>query len=320
MRPVPRPPRLAATTLGIAIAACAHAPDGLAPEAALVAAIDEIGLTTDAAVLVGTGDIASCERPDPPAATAALVRAVLERAPDALVFTTGDHAYPDGTPEEFEACYDPVWGEFNSRTVPTPGNHDYETEHAAGYFGYFEIFRERPEARRGGYYDLDIGAWRIVVLNSLLPLEPDSPQLAWVEQRLEAEPSRCLLATWHHPLRSSGFHGWLPWDRGRDTDVLWRPLSRHGVDVILNGHDHVYERFARLDADGRPDPDGARQFTVGTGGAELHPIVRQRRYSEYLTNETYGVLVLILRDDSYEWAYVGTDGVVHDRSAEPVPC
>lgn len=315
-----RPRRVAAMALAIMSAGCAHAPESLLPEASLAAAIGEIDFPADAAVLVGTGDIASCERPEGPAATAALVRAVIDRVPEAVVFTTGDHAYPDGTPEEFEACFDPAWGEFNSRTVPTPGNHDYETEHAEGYFGYFDIFRERPEARLGGYYDLELGSWRIVVLNSLLPLEPDAPQLAWLDERLDAVPSRCLLAIWHHPLRSSGFHGWWPWDRGRDTDVLWRRLSRHGVDVILNGHDHVYERFARLDADGRPDPEGARQFTVGTGGAELHPIIRGRRHSEHLTNETYGVLVLMLRAGGYEWAFVGTDGVVHDRSLEPVPC
>jgi len=305
--------------LATVTAACEHAP-AIAPEAALAAVVDELDFPADAAVLVGAGDIASCEQPEGPMATAALMRAVIERAPEALVFTTGDHAYPDGSPERFEACYEPVWGEFNSRTVPSPGNHDYETENAEGYFGYFALFRERPEAKGNGYYDLRHGAWRIVVLNSLLPLEPRSPQLAWIDERLGGEPSRCLLAIWHHPSRSSGFHGWWPWDRGRDTDVFWKRLARHGVDVILNGHDHVYERFARLDADGRPHPDGARQFTVGTGGAELHPIVRQRRHSEYLTNETYGVLVLILHADGYEWAFVGTDGLVHDRSGEPVAC
>ena len=306
--------------LAAALTGCAHAPNPIAPEAALAAAIAAIDLPPDAAVLVGTGDIASCERPDAPAATAALMRAVIERAPEAIVFTTGDHAYPSGTPEEFEACYEPAWGEFNARTVPTPGNQDYETEHAAGYFGYFEIFRERPDARRRGYYDVELGTWRIVVLNSLLPLEPDTAQVEWLERRLEAAPSRCLLAIWHHPLRSSGFHGWMPWDRGRDTGVFWRPLARHGADVILNGHDHLYERFERLDANGRPDPGGERKFTVGTGGADLHPILWQRRRSEFATNTTYGVLVLMLRPDSYEWAFVGTDGIVHDRSVKPVAC
>lgn len=305
--------------LAMAAVACEHTP-AIAPEASLVAVLDELDVPASASVLVGAGDIASCEELAGAVATAALVRAMIERTPDAVVFTTGDHAYPDGSPEQFEACYEPAWGEFNARTVPAPGNHDYETEGAEGFFGYFDVFRERSEARGGGYYDVTLGAWRIVVLNSLLPLEPRSPQLEWIDRRLDAEPSGCLLAIWHHPLRSSGFHGWLPWDRGRDTDVLWERLARHGVDVILNGHDHVYERFARLDADGRPRSDGARQFTVGTGGADLHPIVRRRRHSEYLTNETYGVLVLILHADGYEWAFVGTDGVVHDRSDERVAC
>src|SRR5690606_16750663 len=243
--------------LAMAAVACEHTP-AIAPEASLVAVLDELDVPASASVLVGAGDIASCEELAGAVATAALVRAMIERTPDAVVFTTGDHAYPDGSPEQFEACYEPAWGEFNARTVPAPGNHDYETEGAEGFFGYFDVFRERSEARGGGYYDVTLGAWRIVVLNSLLPLEPRSPQLEWIDRR--------------------------------------------------------------LDADGRPRSDGARQFTVGTGGADLHPIVRRRRHSEYLTNETYGVLVLILHADGYEWAFVGTDGVVHDRSDERVAC
>src|SRR5690606_30994586 len=100
---------------------------------------------------------------------------------------------------------------------------------------------------------------------------------------------------------------------GRDTDAFWEVLLRHGGDVVLNGHDHIYERYAKLDADGRPAEAGMRQFTVGTGGAGLHPIIRRRRGSEVLLNDTYGVLVLLLRPDRYEWLYVGADGTVRDR-------
>lgn len=308
------------TVLAIALAGCGHAPSFIAPDRVLERTVGTLDIAAGAAVLAGTGDIASCDMLDGAAATAAIVSAVIEHAPGALVFTTGDHAYPSGTAEEFQKCYEPTWGAFNERTVPTPGNHDYETPNASGYFDYFAVFRQRPEARRGGYYALEHGVWRIVVLNSLLPLDEGTEQLEWADALLANDPAECLLAIWHHPLRSSGFHGWLPWDRGRDTDVLWRALAPHGVDVILNGHDHVYERFAIVDTDGRTDPDGARQFTVGTGGAELHPVIGRRRHSEYLTNDTYGVLVLMLRDGGYEWAFVGTDGVVHDVSDAPVPC
>lgn len=301
------------------LAGCAPVPERIAREEDLAAAIAALDISADAEVLVGAGDIASCSEPEGAAATGILIAEVLARAPEALVFTTGDHAYPDGTPEEFEACYEPAWGAFNARTIPTPGNHDYRTPEAAGYYGYFEVFQRRPEAVGRGYFTLQLGEWRILVMNSLLPLEPDSPQIDWVKQ-LAAEPADCVLAIWHHPLRSSAFHGWQPWDRGRDTDVFWKALAPLGVDVILNGHDHVYERFAPLDVRGRPSADGARQFTVGTGGAELHPVIGKRRHSEYLINETYGVLLLLLRSGSYEWAFIGTDGVVHDRSTGATEC
>lgn len=299
---------------------CVHQPMQIASSDALEAAVAALDIPADAAVLVGAGDIADCERPEAPAATGTLIRAVLERAPGARVFTAGDHAYPDGTPEQFADCYAPAWGDFNARTAPTPGNHDYRTPGASGYFGFFEIFAAQPGAKPTGYYAFKHGDWLVIALNSLLAVEPDAVQTRWLEALLEERSTECMLAIWHHPLRSSAFHGYLPWDEGRDTRAFWDVLLRHGVDVVLNGHDHVYERFAELDARGRPDDAGIRQFTVGTGGAELHPIVRQRAGSEFLTNETYGVLVLMLRRGQYEWAFVGVDGVVHDRSAAPEMC
>ena len=135
-----------------------------------------------------------------------------------------------------------------------------------------------------------------------------------------ASDAECVLAAWHHPLRSSAFHGYWPWDAGRDTTPFWDVLLRHGADVVLNGHDHVYERFSKLDADGRPSEDGIRQFIVGTGGAGLHPIIRRRAGSDVLLNETYGVLVLTLGAGRYAWAFVGADGAVHDRSESPEAC
>ena len=307
---------LAATVL---LGGCLHAPVDIAPQAALAATIESLDLG-DAAVLVGTGDIADCDDLAGAAATGELIRRVLDSHPEALVFTTGDHAYPDGSPEEFAACYEPVWGDFNARTVPTPGNHDYETPDAGGYFDYFDVFAAHPAARPRGYYAVEHGDWLIVVLNSLLHIDAGSVQLRWLETQLAERGADCVIAIWHHPVRSSAFHGYLPWERGRRTAAFWEVLERHGADVILNGHDHVYERFAKLDAAGRRDAAGIRQFTVGTGGAGLHPIVLQRRHSEYLTNDVYGVLVLALRSGEYEWAFVGSDGAIHDRSAAPEAC
>lgn len=311
---------------GIALAAaagllpgCLHAPARYAGGNALAAAVAALELPEDAAVLVGGGDIADCDDLAGARATAELIELVLERATEAIVFTTGDHAYPSGTPTEYAACYAPTWGRFNARTAPTPGNHDYETPGASGYFAYFDVFAARPGARPTGYYAFEHGTWLVVVLNSLLAVEPGSAQLRWLEHLLAENRTECIVAIWHHPLRSSALHGYLPWDVGRDTVAFWDVLERHGADVVLNGHDHVYERFAQLDSRGRHG-GGMRQFTVGTGGAGLHPIVRQRRGSEYLTNDVHGVLVLALGQGRYDWAFIGVDGFVHDRSPASVPC
>lgn len=310
---------IAFAALAVLLAACAHEPVDYAAGNALAAAVASLELPDDAAVLVGAGDIADCDDLTGAHATAELIELVVERSPNAIVFTTGDHAYPRGTPEEYAACYAPTWGRFNARTAPSPGNHDYETPAAAGYFGYFDAFQTRPGARPTGYYAFEHGTWLVVVLNSLLAVEPGSAQLRWLEHLLAENRTECIVAIWHHPLRSSALHGYLPWDVGRDTVAFWDVLERHGADVVLNGHDHVYERFAQLDSRGRHG-GGMRQFTVGTGGAGLHPIVRQRRGSEYLTNDVHGVLVLALGQGRYDWAFIGVDGFVHDRSPASVPC
>ena len=183
-----------------------------------------------------------------------------------------------------------------------------------------------PFAPRGStprptsYYRAEHGDWTLIVLNSLLALDGRGLQVRWLERELARAPSACLLAIWHHPLRSSAFHGRMPWDRGRDTDVFWTPLLTHGADIILNGHDHLYERFARADTDGRASSTGIRQFTVGTGGAELHRALGRRPLSRAAVDDTYGVLVLWLQPSGYEWAFIGTDGRIRDASETPTPC
>ena len=313
-------PRGVAGMLGAVLcaAACTRFDVQPASDADLAAAVASVDVPAGAAVLAGAGDVAMCGRLDPAEATARLLDAIVAAHPDVLIFTTGDHAYPDGTAREFAECYEPTWGRFNARTRPTPGNHDYETVGAGPYFEYFDLFDRLPAARGRGYYAFDHGAWRIVALNSLEPIEGD--QLAWLRTTLEAEPRDCLLAYWHNPLFSSGFHGWQPWDRGRDTAAFWEVLQQHGVDVILNGHDHVYERFVPQNADGEPESTGVRQFIVGTGGAGLHPFIGSRRNSAYRNGDVFGVLLLALADGGYGWAFVGVDGLVHDRSETPVPC
>ncbi len=103
-----------------------------------------------AVVLVGAGDIAGCDNLPGAEATAKLLDAI-----PGAVFGVGDFAYPDGAPEHFAKCYEPTWGRHKARTRPAPGNHDYHTKGASGYFNYFGAAAGDP--KKGYYsYDLDI--------------------------------------------------------------------------------------------------------------------------------------------------------------------
>jgi hypothetical protein len=251
-------------------------------------------------VLVGAGDIAGCGS-QRDAETADLLDSVV-----GTVFTLGDNVYPDGAAAEFADCYDPTWGRHRARTRPAAGNHDYHTPDASGYYGYFG--QAAGEAGQG-YYSYDVGEWHIVVLNSncaaVSGCERDSPQGQWLWADLVANPSTCTLAYWHAPLFSSGSrHGGK--DAMRD---FWQLLYEAGADVVLNGHEHNYERLAPQDPDGLHDPArGIRQFVVGTGGSGLYGFGPALPNSEVRNSETYGVLKLTLRSGGYDWAFIPIAG------------
>ena len=192
----------------------------------------------EAAILVGAGDIADCRDLSGAEATAKL----LDHVPG-TVMADGDLAYPDGTKENF-ACYDKTWGRAKSRTRPAPGNHEFHSSGARPYFDYFGTAAGDPKT---GYYSYELGKWHIIVLNSeCLPVggcEAGSPQDKWLRADLAAHPAACTLAYWHKPLFSSGGA------HGNDIAVkpLFQALYEANADVVVNGHDHDYERFAPQD-------------------------------------------------------------------------
>lgn len=249
----------------------------------------------DTVVVLAAGDIAKCAILPGAVATARL----LDRLPG-TVLTLGDHAYETGSAAEFEKCYTPTWGRHRDRTRPSPGNHDYGSNKAKAYFDYFGE-RAGPPGR--GYYSFDLARWHLVSLNSFIDAGPNSPQMKWLKEDLDAHPSDCLLAYWHIPIFSSGPHG-------ADVQMkpAWRLLLAAGAEIVLNGHDHDYERFAPQDDRGRAIPNGIRQFVVGTGGGGVYRFKNVTLNSEVRDNSTYGVLKLTLKPGAYDWEFVPIDG------------
>ncbi|CAN5302131.1 hypothetical protein BH24ACT17_BH24ACT17_00630 [soil metagenome] len=253
-------------------------------------------------VVVAAGDIASCgtESDD---ATAELVGGL-----EGTVLTLGDNTYPDGSAENYDECYEPTWGQFKERTRPAPGNHEYETGGASAYFDYFGKAAGDPDK---GYYSYDLGSWHVVALNSNcgegeLRCGPGSPQVRWLKEDLAAnDEEACTLAYFHHPLFASGSYRPGIARVGR----LWETLYAAGVDVVLNGHDHNYQRFAPQDPWGRANPEGGiRQFVVGTGGRSLYEISVPIANTKVHNDDAYGVLKLTLHPKKYEWEFVPVEG------------
>lgn len=247
-------------------------------------------------ILLAAGDIARCDN-DGDERTAA----ILDNQPGTIA-VLGDNAYNNGSSEEYANCYDPSWGRYKDRTRPVPGNHEYQTEGAVGYFDYFATAAGDPDK---GYYSYDVGTWHVIALNSNIDMSENSEQLGWLRDDLEQHPVACTVAYWHHPRFSSGGEH----RNNRDVIPLYRTLHASGADIVLNGHEHDYERFAPQTADGVADPDfGIRQFVVGTGGTYLRELGEIQPNSEVQNADTPGVLRLTLGSDSYSWTFLSVDG------------
>jgi acid phosphatase type 7 len=256
-------------------------------------------------VVLAAGDIAYC--PSGAAASNAMqTAAALRRVPGAPVLVLGDLAYFSGTPAEFNDCFDPTWGVEKARLRPAPGNHEYVTPDATGYFGYFGT--QAGLAMRG-YYSFDVGDWHIVSLNSNIDAVTGSTQELWLRDDLGKTSRSCILAYWHHPVFTSSPRG----NNAKMRDI-WSTLGEFRTAVILNGHEHNYERFAKQNANGVVDLiNGIRQFIVGTGGIGMTPMVTPQTNSEVRNALTFGALKLTLASNSYAWDFVpAVEGVVVD--------
>lgn len=304
---VPRSVGLCASSaVLVVVLACARHPAEL-PPCDVSAELPHPPRDLTAAHVIAAGDIGECSS-DASERTSELVDLA---APDA-VLVLGDVAYPDGTLEDFLGCYAPRWGRHRSITRAAVGNHEYHSPHAAPYFAYFCGSSGAPFH---GYYSFELGAWHVVVLNSNCGHDPDvgapveedfggcrrdSPQAAWLRTDLAEHPGKCTLAMWHHPLFSSGPHA------SDAMSEMYAILVDAGVDLVLNGHAHLYERFAPMLADGtRDDARGITEIVVGTGGHDLLPLPPARRSgSMAMQANVHGVLDLVLQADRAHFSFV----------------
>jgi acid phosphatase type 7 len=246
--------------------------------------------TGGAEIFVGAGDIAACDVNSEN--TARLLDSI-----GGTVFTTGDNAYPQATEAQFRQCYDPTWGRHRSRTRPAPGNHEYNQKNAAPYFAYFGA-SAGPAGL--GYYSYEVGPWLVLSLNSNTNIPA---QVTFLKNILARSKHRCTIAYWHHPRYSSGEA-----EKVAAVRELWDVLYDGGAEVVLSSHDHLYERFAPQDKEGRVDLQrGMRQFVVGTGGAPQHVWKNKAANSEALFGG-FGVLKLTLSANSYEWQFIPVSG------------
>ena len=264
-----------------------------------------VSVDATAPVILAAGDIGDCQR-NGDDLTGALLDTLV-----GIVAPLGDNAYLNGTDSEYVNCYAPNWGRQKSRTRPVAGNHDYNTPNATGYFDYFGSVAGDPSK---GYYDYALGSWLVIVLNTGTDV-PDnykagSPQEQWLRAELASHSQQCVLAMFHHP-RFSTIKDRSPITYY--TEAIWNALYEYGADLVLNGHDHAYQRFAPQRPDGTRDAAfGIRQIAVGTGGGEgfysFSDTLPTGSNLEVRDNHTLGVLKVTLHAGSYDWRFIPTGG------------
>lgn len=250
--------------------------------------------------LFAVGDVAACDtdRDDK------VAKFLASRS--APITILGDTVYDSGTPEEYQECFDPLFGSMLDRIHPAVGNHEYRTPDASGYFNYFGDRAGRPGK---GWYAFNLGDhWKVIVLNSNCSFvggcEPGDRQYEWLKGALERARPRNVLAVTHAPRYSTGEHG-----SQLSMKPFFRLLYRRGADIMLSGHDHSYERFRPQNAIGERRSSGVQQFVVGTGGRHLYEFSRgPLKNTAVRDNTTYGVMRLELRRRGYSWKFIPVTG------------
>jgi hypothetical protein len=287
----------------VAVTACMSSPAGQVADSSASSSGSsspfELNAPGGACVVAAAGDVAGADDYQTGAARTAKFIAA---AQPQKVLALGDLAYSNGTAAEFSDYYEPTWGEFKAITAPAPGNHEYGSD-GKGYFDYFDV---APN------YAFDLCGWRIVSVDQYASM---SEAAAFIEAEGRSAGGRPLLAFWHEPRFSSGTaHGSNP-----ELQPLWAAAAASGAEIVLNGHDHNYERFQALDANGEPRSDGTVQFVSGNGGHRPRGLAEREPHSAAAVAGTPGVLFLSLRTDGYDWLYRDVEGRVGDAGTRELP-
>ncbi len=270
-------------------------------------------------VIAAAGDIAcNDERKEGECYQDKTAKLIVDKNPD-IVLALGDLQYDSGLYNDFLTYYDKTWGIFKNKTKPVPGNHDYGTQKAKGYFDYFNgMGSDSGQAgeRDKGYYSFTKGNWKLLALNSncwaMGGCDDSSAQYAFVKKELDKTKETCTIAYWHHPVFSSGPHG-----NDANMRAIWRLLYEKNVEIVLNGHDHLYERFEKQNPSGDIEKEkGIQEFIVGTGGRNLYALKAKQQNSVFSDSEHYGVLFLSFHERSYDWQFITIDNTVVDSGTE----
>jgi 3',5'-cyclic AMP phosphodiesterase CpdA len=263
-----------------------------------VAAIGDITCEAGAVMSVGT-----CQQK-------AVADAIIKAKPDS-VWLLGDIQYLNGELSQFRSQFQPAFGALRKRWRPAPGNHEYYTPNASGYY---EFFGKSAGPYQRGFYSFDIGKWHVVSLNGncdVIDCKANSFQAKWLRSDLKRHSNKCTAAYWHQPLFSSGK------EHGSDPLVrpLWKILGDRKADLILGGHDHDFEVFARQDESGKRDPKGPVEIVAGTGGKSWYQFAKPQPNSKVRIGNTFGFLSLTLNPKAFDWRYISKDSKVLARGS-----
>ena len=259
-------------------------------------------------VVAASGDGASGE-----ATSAKVVSTITSLNPNLFLYL-GD-VYESGSPAEFYNWYGTASANFSvlrSITDPTIGNHEYSnSSHGAGYFDYWDNIPS--------YYSFNAGGWHFISLNSnssKIGVTPTSAQYLWLQQDLTTNGQTCTIVYYHQPLFNIGAEG-----PTTAMSSIWALLAQYNVSIVLNGHDHDYQRWVPLNGSGQPSAGGITEFVAGGAGHGLQNFITtdsRVAYSNDLNPTAFGVLLLKLSSTGANFSYHSSNGSILDSGS--IPC